>query len=86
MLHDPLIRAWGWLIGLSLGSTVMAQLPLPPHLAAVTGAAILVLAWAKARIILTRYLGLHAAPFWCRGFELALGFFCCLLLGLYLMA
>jgi hypothetical protein len=35
-------------------------------------------------VILARYLGLAAAPFWRRGFEVALALFCLLLLGLYL--
>ena len=46
---------------------------------------ILTLAWLKARVILGRYLGLAAAPFWRRGFNLSLALFCLLLLGLYLV-
>ncbi|MBC7153389.1 MAG: nitric oxide reductase F protein [Rhodobacteraceae bacterium] len=56
----------------------------PPGLTAFAGALILALAWLKARVILARYLGLAAAPFWRRGFEVALALFCLLLLGLYL--
>ncbi|WP_296764194.1 nitric oxide reductase F protein [Sediminimonas sp.] len=85
MPTDPLLRAWGWLIVFSLGSTVVSLWHWPPHLAAVAGAAVLTLGWLKARVILARYLGLAAAPFWHRGFGIALALFCLLLLGLYLL-
>lgn len=85
MTRDPLLRAWLWLIGFSLGSTVLAVWDWPAALAPLAGAAILVLGWAKARVILRRYLGLASAPFWLRGFSLSLGLFCLLLLGLYLV-
>lgn len=84
MRCDPLLRAWGWLLALSLGSTVVSLWHWPPQLTALAGMVILFLAWAKARVILSRYLGLADAPFWKRGFEIALGLFCLLLLGLYL--
>lgn len=85
MLRDPILRAWLWLIGFSLGSTALALWNWPASLTAVAGTAILLLAWAKARVILRRYLGLAAAPFWLRGFSLSLGLFCLLLLGLYVI-
>lgn len=85
MLRDPLLRAWLALIGLSLGSTLIALWHWPGALAALAGALILTLAWLKARIILARYLGLAAAPFWRRGFDIALAAFCLLLLALYLV-
>jgi len=84
MRCDPLLRAWGWLVALSLVSTAISLGPWSPALVPLAGALILVVAWSKARIILARYLGLVAAPFWRRGFDLALGCFCLLLLGLYL--
>ncbi|WP_101068466.1 nitric oxide reductase F protein [Roseovarius salinarum] len=84
MPRDPLLRAWAALVGLGLASTVVAALHWPPGWAAPAGALILVLAWLKARVILSRYLGLHAAPFWRRGFETALGLFCLLLLAFHL--
>lgn len=85
MHRDPLLRAWVTLIGLSLGSTVLSLWHWPPNLTALSGTVILTLGWLKARVILARYLGLSAAPFWRRGFGLALGLFCLLLLGLYLL-
>lgn len=87
MMNDLLIRAWLLLIALSAGSTALA-LAVPgltgPALA-VAGAAILTLAWLKARVILSDYLGLRAAPFWRRGFGMVLGFYMIGLLGLYLI-
>lgn len=85
MRDDPLLRAWGWLIGLSLGSAAVSLWQWPPLLAAAAGGIILALAWLKARVILARYLGLAGAPFWRRGFGIALALFCLLLLGLYLL-
>ncbi|WP_244614841.1 nitric oxide reductase F protein [Pukyongiella litopenaei] len=83
---SDLIRAWATLIALSLGSTALAVSAIPPAWQPAAGAAILILAWAKARVILARYLGLAAAPFWARGFGIALGVFCVVLLVLYLIA
>jgi hypothetical protein len=85
MLRNPLLRAWGWLIGLSLCSTGVALWHWPAALNPLAGALILTLGWLKARVILGRYLGLEAAPFWRRGFDIALALFCLLLLGLYLV-
>lgn len=79
-----LFRAWLGLLALSLAATLVTLWDRPAALSAPAGAAILLLAWAKARIILARYLGLAAAPFWRRGFEISLAGFALLLLGLYL--
>ena len=88
-LSDPLIRAWAWLIGLSAASTVLAAAVSAGWLAGtgvtLGGAAILTLAWAKAGVILSRYLGLAAAPFWHRGFSIVLALYAILLLALYLI-
>jgi len=89
-LRDPLLRAWAALMLLSLGSTVIARLVgtggLGRASGLVAGAAILALAWAKARVILARYLGLAQAPSWRPGFEIVLGVYALGLLGLYLAA
>ncbi|MET1415404.1 hypothetical protein ABVF61_24240 [Roseibium sp. HPY-6] len=53
--------------------------------AAATGILVLILAWMKARVVLSRYLGLWQAPVWLTGFNWALGLFCLLLLGLFLI-
>lgn len=80
-----LFRAWGALIVLSLGSTVLSMIDFPGHWMAVAGAVILILAWIKARIVLARYMGLARAPAWRRGFDICLGLFAALLIGLYLV-
>lgn len=87
MMNDPLIRAWTLLIAASAASTALALAV--PGLTETTlmaaGAAILTLAWLKARVILSDYLGLRAAPFWRRGFGMVLALYMIGLLGLYLI-
>ncbi len=85
MTRNPLLRAWATLIGLSLGSTLISLWHWPPAFSALAGTFILTFAWLKARVILSCYLGLDAAPFWRRGFGVSLGLFCLHLLGLYLL-
>lgn len=85
MRRDPLLRAWLWLIGLSLGSTTISLWHWPQGLGAFAGSVILMLAWFKARVILDQYLGLIHAPVWRRGFGLSLALFSLLLLALYLV-
>lgn len=80
-----LCRAWGTLIVLSLGSTVLSMIVLPEVWMAVAGASILLLAWVKARIVLACYMGLARAPAWQRGFDICLGLFAAALIGLYLV-
>ncbi len=77
--------AWGSLMVLSLGSTLLSQPDIWALWPVAAGIGALVLAWLKARIVLSRYLGLAAAPSWQRGFEISLALFCLLLLGLYLL-
>ncbi len=64
--------AWVLLVLLSAGSTLTA-------ISGMTGPAlaliVLALAWAKAQLILNRYLGLAQAPVVARGFALALALF-----------
>ena len=74
-------RAWLLLVALSLGSTLIA---LAGQAGLAAALAILVLAWAKAQIILRHYLGLAAAPSWGRGFALALALY--MLLAMVLVA
>ncbi|WP_299848913.1 nitric oxide reductase F protein [uncultured Roseovarius sp.] len=70
---------------MSIASTLLALPVIEPGLQWGLGIAVFVLAWLKARIILAQYLGLAAAPFWRRGFEISLACFCTLLLALYLV-
>jgi nitric oxide reductase NorF protein len=85
MTRRGLYVAWGALIALSLGSTALSLSALWTLWPAAAGVAVLALAWLKARIILSRYLGLAAAPTWMGRFDFALAFLCLLLLGLYLL-
>ena len=82
---DPLVRAWLELVALSGAATAVALLrPDAPRWAAtLAGAAILGLAWLKARVILDRYLGLAAHPAARRGFGAGLGAFAAAALVLY---
>ncbi|PRY21858.1 hypothetical protein CLV78_108130 [Aliiruegeria haliotis] len=82
---NPLTRAWLALLLLSGGSTVIAALVSQGVAPATVGVGILLFSWMKARVILSRYLGLWQAPSWRRGFNLVLGIYCLLLLGLYLI-
>ena len=81
---DILSRAWLMLLVLSGGSAVVAELVGSGLDRRLAGAMIILLALLKARIILSRYLGLSQAPTWRRGFNLSLSLFCLMLLGLYL--
>jgi len=86
-LRDPLLRGWVALVVFSVATTLLAMAVarnwIQPSAAPLAGAAILALAWAKARVILRRYLGLAEAPSWRRGFDLVLGLFVLGLLALY---
>ncbi|MEC9472622.1 MAG: cytochrome C oxidase subunit IV family protein [Pseudomonadota bacterium] len=75
----------GWiaLLGLS-AATVLVTTGGTGHFSpALFGGLLLLLAFIKARIILSRYLGLWQAPAWLSGFSWVIGFFCLLLLVLY---
>lgn len=77
-----LTRAWLLLIALSLGSAVITLIDGLPKL---TGTAILLLALAKSRVILSRYLGLDQAPGLRRGFTVVLSLFGLVILVLYIL-
>ena len=85
MTSDKLIRAWIWLLVLSIGSTGAAMAITTGNGITLAGCLILAFAWAKARIILADYLGLAQAPFWRRGFNLVLGLFILVAVGLFLI-
>lgn len=88
MRTDPLIRAWAVLIALSVAATAVALMrPAGPRwLVIVAGAAILGLAWGKARVILGRYLELDAHPGPRRAFGAVLGLWALAALALYVAA
>jgi hypothetical protein len=81
------VRAWFTLLALSLAATgvAWATVRLGADVpAAILGATVLALSWAKARVILLDYLGLARAPSWRGGVTLGLALYALLLLGLYL--
>ncbi|MBL4750484.1 MAG: nitric oxide reductase F protein [Amylibacter sp.] len=90
MTGAKLTHAWLVLLALSAVSTLVSiavsQGILSGYMATTGGAAILMLGWVKACIILSRYLGLNRAPSWLRGFETVLVFYSLLLLCFYLAA
>lgn len=81
-LSPPLLKAWLRLTGLSLLAAVATLAPLPRWTLA---AAILLLAFLKARIILARYLDLGAAPGWLSGATLVFALWTLLAFTLYLV-
>lgn len=83
-MRNPIFRAWVLLVVLSAASVLGALAVgagVNEHL---VGSLVLLLAWLKARVILSRYLQLWRAPVWKAGFNWVLGVFCLVLLGLYL--
>ncbi|WP_137699345.1 cytochrome C oxidase subunit IV family protein [Marimonas lutisalis] len=76
-------RAWIFLVALSAGSTVIA---VSGQTGLAISLAILLLAWAKALIIVRSYLGLAEAPAWGRGFAMVLGGYMLLAMALVVMA
>lgn len=89
-MTNTVTRAWALLLALSAASTGLAVAVTSGHITgaalSTAGAAILILAWAKARLILNAYLRLSEAPAFRRGFGLTLALYAALLLALYLAA
>ncbi|KUJ73448.1 nitric oxide reductase F protein [Ruegeria marisrubri] len=79
---DFLTFAWLALLALSFASALLTRLALPPQ---IVGGGILLLALAKARVILARYLDLADSPAWLRGFTIVLAGFSILVFALYLV-
>ena len=68
-----LTRTWGLLIALSLASTGAAAVVSRGLGGQAAVAAILMLAWIKAHLVLRTYLGLGRTPQLLRGFDIVLG-------------
>lgn len=87
MFHPPLLRAWLFLVGLTGITALTALSTAGPDLSnaarMAVGVLLLLLALAKARIILARYLGLAQVPPVLRGFTIILLLYMVLLAGLY---
>ena len=83
MPERDLVKAWGALVALSLGTVGIASVGASDDRGILAAAAVLALAGIKAHVILTRYLGLSASRFWALTFDLALGIFLTVAFGLY---
>ncbi len=79
---NHLVRAWLFLLILSVVSAALTLLPIP---ATLLGAGILTLATLKCRVILARYLDLSTSPAWLRGFTMVFVAFALVIFGLYLV-
>lgn len=78
-----LVKAWGALVALSMGTVLIASVgPWADH-SMLTAAGVLTLAGLKARVILARYLGLAGSRFWTQSFDLSIGMFLALAFGVY---
>jgi nitric oxide reductase NorF protein len=79
-----LMLAWGMLVALTVVGTALSLVAPVWVPAELLGLGILVIAWAKARILLLDYLGLRGAPSWRGGAVFALSAVILLLVGLRL--
>jgi len=86
MMNRTLLNTWAALIVLSGGSALVAFVALHGTDRRLIGAVILTLALIKARLILSRFLGLAQASGWLAGFTVVIGLTGLLILGLYLIA
>lgn len=78
---NDLVKAWGWLVALSLSTTVIASIT--NGAGAGFAAVVLILSGWKARVILGSYLGLKNSRYWSRGFNSFIGFFIVVAFGIY---
>ncbi len=77
-----LVQAWMALVALSIGTVLIAMAS--GRSGTFMAAGVLALAGIKARVILSRYLGLSGSRFWMRSFDLAIGLFLALAFALSL--
>lgn len=84
MPSRDLLLAWVMLAALSAATTLTTLYRADTGSRTAIAAAVLVLAGLKARVILSRYLGLAASHFWSRTFDLAIGGFLAIAFAIYL--
>lgn len=75
MTTRSLIEAWLVLVVLSAGTTILTLIEASASYRLIIGGGVLVLAGLKARVILTRYLGLGRSRFWKQMFDVLLFIF-----------
>ena len=84
MFDRNLVSSWLILIALSAATAfVTISAPATSQERTIFSALVLVFAGLKARIILTRYLGLGGSRFWMTGFDGAIGSFLILSFAIY---
>jgi hypothetical protein len=85
MTSNSLFLAWLTLMSLSIATVLVTAGGMEIFSQSLFGGLLLFLAWAKARVILSWYLGLWQAPRWLSGFSWVICLFCLLLLCLYVV-
>lgn len=75
MSNRSLIEAWIMLVALSAATTALTLIDASASNRLIIGGAVLLLAGFKARVILTRYLGLSRTRFWRQLFDAVLVLF-----------
>lgn len=75
---DDLTRNWLWLLTLIAATVLVAGIE-----GRIAAAVLLLLAWAKVRAILARFLHLDRAPDWLAAFRVPLAIWLAVLWGLY---
>lgn len=86
MQPRSLISGWLILVALSMVTTALTVVDAPGPLATAVAAGVLLLAWSKARIILSRYLGLSGSRFWMGAFSGAIAGFLVTVFAIHLYA
>jgi nitric oxide reductase NorF protein len=70
-----LVEAWAILVVLSFGTVLLAAYGTAGSNGTLVAGGVLALAGLKARVILSRYLGLAQSRFWTRVFDVIVGLF-----------
>ncbi|MEQ1519227.1 MAG: hypothetical protein ABL931_22350 [Usitatibacteraceae bacterium] len=87
MSNQNLISGWLFLVALSTATTLVTiSAPVDTRERAIMSALVLIFAGLKARIILTRYLGLSRSRFWMTGFDATIGLFLALAYAIYVFS
>ena len=79
--EKSLLRAWGLMMALSIALSIAAEPLWPQSYLLAWAAFVCMVAYWKARIVLSTYLGLKAAPGARAGFSLAIAVILAMILG-----
>lgn len=81
-----LVVAWALLMGLTIATMLAGQVTTPRALGLGSFAALLLVSWGKAGVILTTYLNLRTAPVWRDGLMVLVGLILAIVLTLFTFA